>query len=108
MESRRQLRANETIQGSGMRLHVKLWNEHDSGENIPSPTVIQTSGGHPNGPQYNPKSTEWYQKQEKFARRNSYKLHREQLKDVHSQQQGLVPSDGSSQTGPVFSLAYSV
>ena len=99
MESGRQLRANETNQGAAMRLHVKLWNEQNSEKNIPSLSVIQTSGGNPNGQQYDQNSTEWNEEQEEVARREAYKLHEKKHRnDVHSQHRCLVPRDGSSQT----------
>ena len=108
MQSRRHLRANETNHSARMRLHVQLWNEQNSEKNCPSPSVIQTSGGNPNGQQYDQNSTEWNEEQEEFARREAYKLHEKHRKDVHSQHRCLVPYDGSSQTAPTFSLAHSV
>ena len=100
MESRRQLRANETNQGAAMRLHVKLWNEQNSEKNCPSPSVIQTVGRNPNGPQYDQNSTEWNEEQAEVARREAHKLHEKHRKDLHSQHRCLVPFDGSSQTAP--------
>ena len=75
MESRRQLRANETNEGAAMRLHVKLWKKQNSEKNIPSLSVIQTVGRNPNGPQYDQNSTEWKEEQAEVARREAYKVH---------------------------------
>ena len=58
-----------------MRLHVKLCNEQNSEKNIPSLSVIQTSGMNPNGQQHDQNSTECNEEQAEVARREAYKLH---------------------------------